>query len=210
MLLVMLTITNYGHACFKFASEKVSVVFDPYDEVPNLQMPLISSNYCICSHKHSDHCATNYVELIPTEAHINMEEVIVPHDHHNGLHRGLNKMHIFSMGGYKLIHFGDLGCIPSADVLEKMKNADIIFAPINGFYTISAKELKQIVDIIKPRLVVPMHYYRKDHNSGYPDSGQIDIFKSIFDYKEVNTSAIIVDEKTFEKPTLIFNKSLGD
>lgn len=210
MVLAMLTITNYGHACFKFASEKVSVVFDPYDEVPNLQMPMISANYCICSHKHSDHCATNYVELIPTETHLMIEEILVPHDHHNGMHRGMNKMHIFSLGGYKVIHFGDLGCIPSQDILEKMKNADIIFAPINGFYTISAKELKQIVDIIKPRLVVPMHYHRIDNNSGYPDGEQIDIFKTLIDFKEVNNPVITVDDKTFDKPVLIFNKSLGD
>ena len=55
-----------------------------------------------------------------------------------------------------------------------------------------------------------MHYHRKDNNSGYPDSGQIDVFKTLLDYKEVNESFIFVDDKTFEKPVLIFNKSGGD
>ena len=206
----MLKVTNYGHACFKFSSENLSLIFDPYNGVPNLQMPMVHANYCFCSHRHDDHCATQYVELIPTEAHINIEAIDVPHDHHEGAHRGRNKIHIFSLGGYKIAHFGDLGCIPNDEVLQKLKGLDIIFAPINGFYTISAEELKQIVDLIKPRLVVPMHYHRNDNNSGYPDKNQIEAFKQIVDYKEVNETSILIDEKYFEKPVLIFNKSEGD
>lgn len=210
MKLGMLKISYYGHSCFKFSSENVSLVIDPYQGVPNLQMPFVSSNYCICSHNHADHNATNYVELIPTEAFINIEEIKVPHDHHEGSHRGWNKIHIFMLGGYKIAHFGDLGCIPNKEVLEKLKKLDIVLAPINGFYTISAKELKQIIDIIKPRLIIPMHYYRKENNSGYKDDNQIEIFKTLIEYKEVNDDSIFINENIFEKPCLIFNKSLGD
>ncbi len=206
----MLKITNYGHACFKFASDKLSVVFDPYNGVPNLQMPMVDANYCLCSHQHSDHNAIQYVNLIPTEAFLNMETIDVPHDHHEGAHRGRNKIHIFSIGGYKIAHFGDLGCIPSKEVMTKLQGLDIVLAPINGFYTISAQELKQILDVIKPRLAIPMHYHRSNNNSGYPDGEQINIFKKLFEYKEVNESFIFMDEKTFEKPVLIFNKSEGD
>ena len=80
----MLKVTNYGHACFKFSSENLSLLFDPYDDVPNLQMPMVHANYCKCSHSHSDHNATQYVELIPTEARLNIEALDVPHDHHEG------------------------------------------------------------------------------------------------------------------------------
>ena len=206
----MLRIVNYGHSCFKFSSETVSVVFDPYEGVTNLKMPFISANYCICSHQHADHNATQHVELIPTEAFINIEAIDVPHDHHNGAHRGRNKIHIFSMNGIKIAHFGDLGCIPNDDVLDKLKGLDIVFAPINGFYTISAEELKLISDIIKPRVIVPMHYHRNDNNSGYPDSNQIEIFKSMFDYKEIEETSLFVTEETFNYKALIFKRSEGD
>ena len=206
----MLKITNYGHSCFKFASDVVSVVFDPYNGVPNLSMPHVSANYCVCSHQHADHNATQYIELIPTEAYINIEAIVVPHDHHEGAHRGMNKIHLFSMSGYKIAHLGDLGCIPNKEVLEKLQGLDILLAPINGFYTISADELKQIIDIIKPRLVIPMHYHRDNNNSGYPDSHQIDRFKNFFDYKEVNQTSIYIDNSVFDKKVLIFTKSEGD
>ena len=86
----------------------------------------------------------------------------------------------------------------------------IILAPINGFYTINAQELRKICDIIKPRLVIPMHYFRRENMSGLPDDKQIEKFKQLFDYKEVNESSIIVDEKLFDKEALIFTKSEGD
>ena len=43
MKLDMLKISYYGHSCFKFSSENVSLVIDPYQGVPNLEMPFVSS-----------------------------------------------------------------------------------------------------------------------------------------------------------------------
>ena len=206
----MLRIINYGHSCFKFVSDDLSVVFDPYDDIKNIKMPEIEANYCYCSHDHFDHCATQYVHLIPTEKIINIGYLIVPHDHDNGKKRGLNKIHMFSLGGYKIAHFGDLGCIPSKEVLEKLKGFDIILAPINGFYTISSEELVKIINIIKPRLTIPMHYYRKENDSGLPDDHQLDNFKRLVEYQETNNSSVIVNDELFAKPVLIFNKSEGD
>ena len=206
----MLRIINYGHSCFKFISDEISVIFDPYDNIKNLKMPEVEANYCYCSHDHFDHNATQYVNLIPTEKQLNIGYIIVPHDHHNGSKRGLNKIHMFSLGGYKIAHLGDIGCIPDKDILEKLKGFDIILAPINGFYTISAEELTKLISIIKPRLTIPMHYYRKENDSGLPDDHQIDTFKKDNEYQEVNTSSVIVNEELFTKPVLIFNKSEGD
>ena len=206
----MLKIIWYGHSCFKFVSDTASLVIDPYEDIKGLQMPDISANFVYCSHDHFDHNATHYVNLIPSETFVNLETIEVPHDHHGGAHRGMNKIHIFSMGGYTVAHLGDIGCVPDASVLEPLKGFDIVLAPINGFYTINAKELKDICNIIKPRLVIPMHYFRPENNSGLPDDNQIGLFKKLFNYKEVNESTIIVDEKLFDKEALIFTKSEGD
>ena len=206
----MLKIINYGHSCFKFISDDLSVIFDPYEGIKGLNMPMVTANYCYCSHNHHDHNATQYVELIPTEKILNIGFIEVPHDHHNGSHRGMNKIYLFSLNGYKIAHFGDLGCIPDKEILEKLKGFDIILAPINGFYTISSEELLKIMEIIKPRLTIPMHYYRKENDSGLPDDNQIDVIKNNNPYTLINESSIFVDEKVFANPVLIFNKSEGD
>ena len=206
-------IFNLGHACFLFKGENVSFVVDPYQDgsVPNLRLPRVSANYVFKSHEHSDHNAINLVKLEPTDTELRYETIVVPHDHHNGEHRGLNIMHIFYVNGLKIIHTGDLGCIPAPEVLEKMKNADVILAPINGHFTISSLELAEILKLIKPRLVVPMHYHKTSRNSGYPDGGQIDVFKRLVpNYLEVNDYKADITEDLFKYDALIFDKELQE
>ena len=206
----MIRITNYGHACYKFSNEKLSLVIDPYNDISGLKMPEVSANYVFCSHNHFDHNATEHVELIPTEYEINIGTIEVPHDHHGGTKRGMNLIHIFSLGNMKIAHFGDIGCVPNEEVLEQLKNLDIVLLPINGFYTISALEALEIVKKIQPKLVIPMHYYRKEKDLGLKDDNQIDIFKNLIEYEEIDEITITISSKTPTKPCLIFKNSEGD
>ena len=206
----MLKIVNLGHACFMFQSD-VSFVVDPYRNrsVPHLKMPSISVNKVFSRHDHFDHNALNLVKIVPANSELKYETIVVPHDHHNGAHRGLNKMHIFYVDGLKIIHTGDLGCIPSDEVLEEMKDTDILLAPINGYYTISAEELVKIMNLVNPKVTIPMHYHIKANNSGYPDGGQIDVFKKLVGtYLEIDDNYIVVDDELFKNKVVIFNKAL--
>ena len=206
-------IVNLGHACYLLKSNILSVVIDPYRNrsVPHLKLPRVEANYVFCSHDHYDHDAKNLITIVPTSEQLNIKTVVVPHDHHSGEHRGLNTMHFLDIDGYRILHTGDLGCIPSKEVLEQMKNIDILLAPINGFYTISAKELKEIMDIVNPKITIPMHYFKKENNSGYPDGCQIDEFKSLVgDYLEVDDYEIDVDDNLFENRVIIFKKELQE
>lgn len=206
-------IVNFGHSCYLLKSKTVTVLIDPYrnGSVPHLKLPRVEANFVFCSHDHYDHDAKNLITIVPTSEQLNVKTVVVPHDHHNGEHRGLNTMHFFDIDGYRVLHTGDLGCIPSKEVLEQMKNVDILLAPINGFYTISAKELKEIMDLVNPRVTIPMHYFKKENNSGYPDGDQIDEFKSLVgDYLEVDSYEIEVNDNLFKNRVVIFKKELQE
>ena len=208
----MLKIVNLGHACFMFQSD-VSFITDPYrnNSVPNLRMPKVSVNKVFISHNHYDHDGVSLVNIVPTDKEIKYKTITVAHDHHNGSKRGLNLMHIFYVDGYKIIHTGDLGCIPSEEVLEEMKNTDILLAPINGYYTISAEELVKIMKLVNPKVTIPMHYFIKENGSGYPDGGQIDIFKKLVgDYKEIDDNYIEVNDELFKNKVVIVDKALQD
>lgn len=209
----MMKITYLGHASILIKNEMYSIVIDPYQNgsVPGLKFPKVEANFIYCTHNHYDHNAKELVKIIPTNEVVYYESIQVPHDHHNGAHRGLNNMYLFNIDGYRILHTGDLGCIPNDEVLEKMKNVDILFAPINGHYTISAKELRDIIHIVKPRIVIPIHYFKQEDNSGYPDGGQIDVFKSLMgEYREINGYEIEVNDNLFKDRVLIFNKALQE
>ena len=89
--------------------------------------------------------------------------------------------------------------------LEPFKNCDVLLAPINGFYTIGPKELKEIASVIKPRILIPMHYYMKEHNSGYPDGNMIEKFKKLFpNYQYLDKEELDLDEYKNYQGVLLF------
>ena len=183
-------IINLGHACFKIIDEGISVIFDPYqdDSVPNLKLENnIETNYLFVSHEHHDHNAREKVKIIPTDKVLKYEEVIVNHDDQNGNIRGKCKAVILNFDDYSIAHLGDIGDIEDERIIDKFKGVDIILCPINGYYTIGAKEAIGLINYLKPKHFIPMHYYKQDSDSGYFDNDQIEIFLSHFDsYLKVN------------------------
>ena len=65
-------------------------------------------------------------------------------------------------GESKLAHFGDLGCDigedMDADDIELLKNLDVILVPVGGTYTINPKEAAELIEMLEPRIAIPMHY----------------------------------------------------
>ena len=167
----------YGHSCFTIKSNGYTVAIDPYDSmVPGYPKLQLEANAVYCSHGHGDHCYTKAVQIIKAACAdpFKITEIEVPHDHHDGAKRGKNLIRIFEAEGKKVIHFGDTGCIPPDEILEQLKNADVILIPVGGFYTIDAKEAKDIALRVKPELVIPMHY--KKGKLGLPVIAKPDVF----------------------------------
>ena len=207
----MVEIVNLGHACFLIKTEETTLLIDPYKDgsVPNLTMPIIKVNHVFTSHQHSDHNAIENVINLPSEHYLKYQTIQVPHDHHSGSKRGLNLIHIFYLDNLKILHLGDTGCVPDKNVLDQLKDADVILGPINGFFTISATEFAEIINYCKPKVFIPMHYHRSENNSGYPDGGQIKELKKLFpQYKEVNDFSIKIDDKSSYSGLVIFTKAL--
>ncbi|MFA6661044.1 MAG: MBL fold metallo-hydrolase [Erysipelotrichaceae bacterium] len=205
----MVKIEYLGHSSFKINNEDYSVVFDPYENgsVNGWLFPKnLSANLVLASHDHRDHNARQYISLIQSNKTLDYKECLLPHDHEKGAKRSLVYGRIFTLGGFSFAHLGDVGDTSPLTLFDSFKGADVLFIPINGYYTISAKEAKTIVDYIKPKLVVPMHYQTKNPPAGYPDNWQIDIFKKLFpNYLKVSSSVVEVTPELFLHNALIFN-----
>ena len=192
------TIIYLGHASFLIESKDYSVVIDPYQggSVPNMEFPNIKEvDAVICSHDHHDHNAREIVKISANPQPNRHLAIRVPHDHENGAKRGLNDINVFDVDGYKVVHLGDTGCVLDEKTLEPIKNCDVLLAPINGFFSIGPDELKAICKIVNPRIVVPMHYYMEEYQSGYADGNMIEKFKKLFpDYHYLNNYELDLDK----------------
>ena len=210
----MAKIIYLGHASFLLKGKDYSIVIDPYKNgsVPGLRFPRIEKvDKVICSHGHDDHNASELVNIKDNPASVRPISVTVPHDDCGGMKRGMNNINMFDIEGYKVVHLGDTGCMLDDRTLEPFKNCDILLAPINGFFTIGPKQLKDLCDIINPRIIIPMHYHVKEYNSGYPDGEMIDEFKKLFpNYQYLDKEELDLDEYKNYQGSLVFKRYLQD
>ena len=204
-------IVYLGHASFLIKSNSFEIITDPYQNgsVPNLLFPKgLVVDKVFCSHSHFDHNATELVKIKDKPNPVKDIRSFVPHDHDNGLKRGMNAIRMFDVDGYKIVHLGDTGCVPKKEDILMFKDCDILLAPINGFFTINPNELKEICEIINPRIVVPMHYYMKEKDSGYPDEHMFEQFQKIFPNIEYLDKELDLEKYKDYKGALVFKNYL--
>ncbi|MCL2148744.1 MAG: MBL fold metallo-hydrolase [Methanomassiliicoccaceae archaeon] len=159
----------HGHSCFEFISQGVSVIVDPHDgKSIGIKPPVSKAGIVLISHDHFDHNAQRAVkgEHAVLAAETGTKEVggltveCLPsfHDDKGGALRGANTIHKFAMEGITVCHCGDLGDVPSDEVVGAMRGVDILFVPTGEVYTLPIPRLRELIAAVDPKVVVPMHY----------------------------------------------------
>jgi L-ascorbate metabolism protein UlaG (beta-lactamase superfamily) len=158
----------FGHACFGVRGKTKTVMFDPFKGI-GLPEPKVKADIVLCSHGHQDH---NNTEPVRHEKSIVMEEFTgtkqidgvsikgVPafHDEFQGSKRGRNSVYAVHFEDVAFCHLGDLGHELSSSQVNEIGSVDILFLPIGGFFTIDPEQARKVMESLKPRIAVPMHY----------------------------------------------------
>lgn len=172
----------WGHSCYQIESGGYSVVLDPYEDgyVPGCVPVRAEADEVLCSHEHEDHGARQVVKL--RNGGVSPFKVDVVHTYHDdrqGALRGMNKIHILDDGRFRIAHLGDLGCELSEAEVEQLKGLDLLLIPVGGFYTIDAVLAKKLVERIKPRVTIPMHY--RGEGFGYDVLSTVEAYTDLCD-----------------------------
>ena len=69
-----------------------------------------------------------------------------------------NAMYCFTLDGVRMAHFGDVGNPLEDWQLEQLAGVEVVFAPTGGPPTIELADLYAALEVLKPRLTIPMHY----------------------------------------------------
>lgn len=150
-----------GHSSFKLIKNDYIIVIDPFGDnvIPGLNGVHEEAHLVLCSHEHKDHNARDNVQLLSNQVNpFKILEIESYHDNNKGLDRGKNKIVLLSDDNLKMVHLGDIGCIPEANEIEQLKNPDVLFVPVGGHYTLNLDDSIHLIDIINPKVIVPMHY----------------------------------------------------
>jgi L-ascorbate metabolism protein UlaG (beta-lactamase superfamily) len=179
----------YGHASFLFTSDQgVQVITDPYEPGAfggQLSYGKITdqADIVLVSHDHADHNYTK--DLGPAQIvrgsgaktikGIPIKGIATFHDPSRGSERGSNTIFSFKIDDIQVCHLGDLGHVLSQEERTEIGPVDLLIAPVGGFYTIDAKEATRVAEMLKPKILIPMHF--KTEKCGFPIAPVEDFLK---------------------------------
>ena len=72
--------------------------------------------------------------------------------------------------GLTLYHGGDTNVFSDMAIIHDLYAPDVALLPIGGHFTMSPKEAAYAVKLLKPKMVVPMHYGTFDALTGTPEA----------------------------------------
>jgi L-ascorbate metabolism protein UlaG (beta-lactamase superfamily) len=158
----------FGHSCFFMTSSNgARVLMDPFDASVGYKVPKVEADVVTTSHNHYDHnnleaAKGEYIHL-DAPGHFVVKDIEITgistyHDKEYGKKRGSNVVFVFGIDGLKVCHLGDLGHILQDEQIKAIGQVDILLLPVGGTYTIDYMEAAELVRLMDPKLVIPMHY----------------------------------------------------
>lgn len=160
-------ITWYGQSCFRLKNRSQTVITDPYCPEIGLKVPRQPASIITVSHAHADH---NCVAAIRSGAYViagpgeyEVQDIFVLgiaafHDDCNGEKCGHNTAYRIEFDDLSVCHLGDLGHLPNQEQTELLTGADVLLIPVGGHSTLNASLAAEVVNLLEPRIVIPMHY----------------------------------------------------
>jgi L-ascorbate metabolism protein UlaG (beta-lactamase superfamily) len=161
-----LDITWYGHSCFRITERgKLAVVTDPFAESIGLPLPKLKGDVVTISHASPGHSNLDavkghaYALSGPGEYEIGGVFIrgIPMHHVEDGAARE-NVAYLIEFDNLTVLHLGDLAHIPAQSDVEAMGAVNVALIPVGGGNSLRAAQAAEVVALIEPNFIVPMHY----------------------------------------------------
>lgn len=72
--------------------------------------------------------------------------------------QGRNMIYVFDYGKVTVGHMGDMQDVPSRAQVEALGTVDVALVPVGGGKALNAAKAAEVISLIEPGIVVPMHY----------------------------------------------------
>ena len=153
-----------GHACFRLRSGNVILITDPFPSSLGISFGHPVAHIVTVSNPHPHHSNLGDFTEEP-ETVLGPGEYEIQQFYIRGIPTGAsrdgdrqNTAYVIHAEGLTLCHLGDLVHPVPTKVAEEFRATDILFVPVGGDCTLSASEATALVQVLEPRIVVPMHF----------------------------------------------------
>ena len=166
-------ITWYGHSCFRLTERNyVTVVTDPYDnkvigyDPLKLKAEIVTVSHDAPGHNNSDAVkGTTHVLTGPGEFEIGGVFITAVQTDSAGKKTKdvtRNTIYVFDYDGITVAHLADLQKIPTQSEIELLGTVNVALVPVGGGNSLNAAKAAEVVSMLEPNLVIPMHYSTPD------------------------------------------------
>lgn len=172
-------ITWYGHSCFRLTERNfATVVTDPFDnksigyDALRLKSDIVTVSHEAPGHNNTDAVkGTSHVINGPGEFEIGGVFITGVQSEAGGSGRkksrdsgaaARNTIYVFDYDGITVAHLGDLQQTPAQSEIESLGTVDVLLVPVGGGGGLNAAKAAEIISLIEPSLVIPMHYSTPD------------------------------------------------
>jgi len=167
-------ITWYGHSCFRLTERNyATVVTDPYDsksigyDALKLRSDIVTVSHDAPGHNNTDAVkGSSHVIDGPGEFEIGGVFITgVQSDAGAGKRKSKdreaaprNTIYVFDYDGITVAHLGDLQQTPTQSEIESLGTVNVVLVPVGGGGGLNAAKAAEVISLIEPNLVIPMHY----------------------------------------------------
>lgn len=195
-------ITWYGLSCFRLREGGVTIVCDPYDKkATGLTLPRIKADIVTVSHDRPGHNNVAAISGDPKMIHgpgeyevknVTITGLTTYHKANGGELPERNVAYFFDFEGFTVGHLGDLGQIPQQRQVEDLGEVDVLLVPVSGVGTLDAARITEVISLLEPKIVVPMHYRHAGLSSNLMASLEsVDKFLKELGISEPETESIL-------------------
>lgn len=162
-------ITWHGLSCFRLTERGMAtVITDPYDpNVAGLDPLKLRGEIVTISHEAPGHNFVSAVKgrnrVITGPGEFEIGGVFI-----TGVQTNLrskrspkelrNTLYVFDYDGITVAHLGDIQKVPSQTEVENLGGVNVVLVPVGGGGSLNAAKAAEIVSLLEPGIVIPMHY----------------------------------------------------
>ena len=190
-----LLLESLGHGSFLIKGRGKSVLINPFKAIgcaSDLKEPKgINADFILASSKLADEGYNPNDKLMFVDPgvykyqDILLNGIEVPHDRFGGRRFGMATVWSWEQNNLKIVHMG--GAAGEIDINSQiiLSRPDILFISVGGgIKSYNGNEASQIVKILKPSIVIPVHFVRAKNIIDGCDFSNADLFlKNMEDFK---------------------------
>ena len=158
----------FGHSCFRLREGGITLVTDPYDKSIGYTLPRLRADIITVSHDAPDHSGAAAIKgeakvlTRPGEYEISGVFITGIQTWRSGGSHGAakeeNTVFVYEFGDLTACHLGDLAKVLTQAQVESLPSVDVLLVPVGGGDALDADDAAEVISLLEPRIVIPMHY----------------------------------------------------